>query len=518
MESLARTIPKRCGARRGTSRLVQALLLGLSTVALVTPARAQDTSDPVRRGVVELTACPGGQLGQMIGISEFLCGEHEVFENRRTRTGRKISIKISIVPATDSDLAARQAPVFVLAGGPGEAAHNTGAGAYLTLRPAMSTRDLVIADIRGTGGSNPLDCPPLGPLDRVQSWLYYIPPLEEVARCAEVLSERADLTQYTTSNAADDLDEVREALGYDAFALWGGSYGTLLAQEIIRRHGDLVDAAVLIGIGPPDMHAPMGFARSLETTKDRLVADCSANSECRTAYPNFEDDLAGMLAGARERPVEATVRSPITGENEDVVLEYGDFVMGVRFVLYNAAAAASLPAWAARARGGDYAPLMQAITNAVYGIRQVLHYGLFLSMRCAEDLPYVDLAAEREDAAGTMLGTYRMDRELENCTVWERGELFGDRHSPVESDVPVLLLSGSEDPVTPPEYGDRVAETLPNSLHVIFANRGHGFFDPDAISCLYEIVEPFLTRSSADGVDPSCASRLERLPFRVSRD
>ncbi len=467
-------------------------------------------------GAVDLTPCDGGQVGQAIGIADFMCGEHEVFESRQVQSGRRIPLKITVVPAKDRDSARRQAPVFALAGGPGQAAHDLIAGAYVSLQPGMATRDLVLVDIRGTGGSNPLHCEPLGPKERIQSWIYYILPFEEAAQCVETLSERADLTQYTTTYAADDLNEVREALGYETFALWAGSYGTLLGQEIIRRHGEYVDAAVFIGIAPPSMHAPMGFARSLETTRDRLVADCARNDDCSAAYPDFEDDLEAVLARARERPVSAEVVSPITREREEVVLEYGDFVMGVRFVLYNAAAAGSLPSWITRARNDDFEPLMQAITDAVYGIRQILHYGLFLSMRCAEDLPYVDIEAERADAAGTMLGTYRMDRERENCTVWPRAELTSDRHSPVESDVPVLLLSGSEDPVTPPAYGDKVAETLPNSLHVVFANRGHGFFDREALACLHGIVEPFLMRSSVEGLDPSCAATIERLPFSLA--
>jgi len=438
-----------------------------------------------------------------------------VYEDRRARTGRRIGLKITVVPALDPDEGPRQPPVFPLAGGPGESAHNTAIGAYFTLRPAMATRDLVVVDIRGTGGSNPLRCDPLDQPERLQSWIYYILPLDEARECRERLSEAADLTQYTTTYAADDLNEVREALGYERFALWGGSYGTLLGQEVIRRHGEHVETAVLLGIAPPDMHAPMGFARSLETTRERLVSDCRENEACRRAFPDFEADFEMMLDSARERPVTASVVSPITREREEVSLGYGDFVMGVRFVLYNAAAAASLPSWAASARTGDYEPVMQAISNAVFGIRQVLHYGLFLSMRCAEDLPFVDLEAERRDADGTMLGTYRIDRELENCTVWPRAELYSDRHRPVRSDVPVLLLSGSEDPVTPPEYGDRVASTLPNSLHVVFDNRGHGFFDPAAIECLYTIVEPFMSKGSGDGVDASCATRLERLPFRI---
>jgi len=468
------------------------------------------------QGAIELAPCDAGQLGQYLGIPEMRCGTLEVFENRRAATGRKLALAIRVLPAIDPDPAQLRPPVFALAGGPGEAATNFAAGAYLALRPAMTHRDLVMVDIRGTGESAPLQCEPLGPPDRAQSWIYYIPPFEEAAHCARVLSEHADLTQYTTAYAADDLNDVRVALGYDRFALAGGSYGTILGQEIIRRHGEHVEVAFLLGIGPPRMAAPMGFARSLETTRERLIADCEADDTCSTAYPEFRADFDEVLARARRGPVQATVTNPIGGGKEDVSLEYGDFAMGIRFLLYSSGAAAALPGQMAAARGGDFGPIMQSITGSVYGIRQVLSYGLFYAMRCTEDLPYVDLEAERTDARGTMLGTYRIDRELENCSAWPRGEPGAHRHDPVVSDVPVLLISGSEDPVTPPEYGDEVAATLPNALHVVFAHRGHGFFDPEAIACLYSIVEPVFASGSTAGVDTSCAAGLDRLPFRVT--
>ncbi len=506
----------RVGWKRGVAVFRIGIVLGLLAAA---PQATYGLSvqQGTTIGSVEFEECDAGALAQLVGNRKVLCGEYEVFEDRRSAEGRRIALRITVIPASVTDPALRQPPVFPLAGGPGESAHNTALGAYFTLQPAMSTRDMVIVDIRGTGGSNPLRCDPVDEPERIQSWIYYIIPLDEARDCATRLAQRADLTQYTTTYAADDLNEVRQALGYDRFALWGASYGTVLGQEVIRRHAAYVETAVLLGIGPAGMHAPRGFARSLETTRERLEADCQENEACRAAYPDFKADLQAMLDDARQGPITATVMSPITQQREPVSLEYGDFAMGIRFVLYNAAAASSLPAWAARAREGDYEPIMQAVTNAVYGIRQVLFYGLFLSMRCAEDLPYVDVEAERADAAGTLLGTYRMDRELENCTVWPRGHLFDDRHSPVVADVPVLLLSGSEDPVTPPEYGDRVAEGLSRSRHVVFENRGHGFFDPAAIACLHSIVQPFMANASTDGIDASCAEGLERLPFNVPR-
>ncbi len=490
-------------------RLVCVLLLPMLTAGSLA-AQTAVSSEPLPE--LALTPCPDDAVAPPLAGQEVLCGTLEVYENRRAQSGRKIGLHVMVRPAS---VEATRPPVFWLAGGPGVPATLEGAAFSQLSAAILQHRDLVLVDVRGIGRSNGLECEPSGPKNRVQSFLYYLLPHAEAKRCVEALAERADLTQYTTSYAADDLDDVRRALGYEKLALAGASYGTRLGLEILRRHADKVELAMLLGVAPPGMAAPMGFARSLEVTKDEMLRACAADETCRTAYPNFAENLAKVLARAAAGPVSATVTNPQTGENEEVTLEYGDFVMGVRFVLYSAEGAAEFPARIESAVAGDFAPLLQDIAVRVGGIRQVLSYGLFYSMRCAEDLPFVDLEKERQDAAGTMLGTFRIDRELLNCTVWPRAEIDPTFRQPVTANVPVLLLSGSEDPVTPPIHADVVARTLPRSVHVVFANRAHGFFDPEALGCLVPMLDTFFERSSVDGLDVSCAERLKRLPFEV---
>src|SRR6185436_16706016 len=154
--------------------------------------------------------------------SEAFCGTYEVFENRQTLAGRKIFLRIVVLPALGADRAPD--PLFFLEGVPGGAAIPD---AEIFVKDRLQQhRDIVIVDTRGTGDSNPLACPVWGDGMRLDHFF----PLDAVTACRDELKQRADLTQYTTSAAMDDLDEVRRYLGYGKVNLYGGSYGTFAAQ------------------------------------------------------------------------------------------------------------------------------------------------------------------------------------------------------------------------------------------------------------------------------------------------
>lgn len=193
------------------------------------------------------------------GVAEpLLCGTYAVWENRATRQGRKIDLHIVVVPSLAKDPALD--PLFTFAGGPGDAASN-GAAGWARDREIRAQRDIVMVDQRGTGSSHRLDCKvPRDPGD-VQAYFEPSLPAAEVKRCRAELDAIADLTQYTTSVAADDLDEVRAWLGYDKINLQGGSYGTRAAQVYLRRHGDHVRTATLIGVAGMEQYLPLFHAR-----------------------------------------------------------------------------------------------------------------------------------------------------------------------------------------------------------------------------------------------------------------
>ncbi|HEX7181665.1 MAG TPA: alpha/beta fold hydrolase [Thermoanaerobaculia bacterium] len=165
---------------------------------------------------------------------ESLCGTYEVWENRAARTGRKIPLRVVVIPALGTDKLSD--PFVFFTGGPGDSSVEAGGWISQELKDLRQRRDIFLVDYRGTGGSNPLNCPELQGSQGVQGFLDDFLPVDKIRRCAEDLGKKFDLTQYTSDAAIDDIDEVRAALGYDRINLLGGSYGSRAALIYLRRH------------------------------------------------------------------------------------------------------------------------------------------------------------------------------------------------------------------------------------------------------------------------------------------
>src|SRR5260370_4514564 len=197
----------------------------LTVLALAT---IRATTSPAASGVT-LTHC------HIEGVKEKLrCGVYNVFENRRTRTGRNLPLKIILIPAREPH--PDQGPVFYMAGGPGETA--TELASLVMEWSDADEHDVVLVDERGTGDGHRLDCKSPGSDDNLEAYLNG--PFDPAAArvCRDDLQKKYDLSQYTTPNFADDIDEVRAAMGYEKININAGSFGTYAAQIYMRRHGD----------------------------------------------------------------------------------------------------------------------------------------------------------------------------------------------------------------------------------------------------------------------------------------
>src|SRR5215510_11211236 len=177
--------------------------------------------------------------------TEVLCGTMSVWENRTAKTGRKIDLYMVVLPAQNPNPAPD--PVFYINGGPGYGSAGAATGMGQFLGEIRNQRDIVLVDQRGTGKSHPLHCPLPGSDDDLQGYVRTLFPMEVLRACEPKLAAEADLTQYTTEIAMDDLDEVRAWLGYERINVFGGSYGTRAAQAYMRQHPEHVRSAVLTG-------------------------------------------------------------------------------------------------------------------------------------------------------------------------------------------------------------------------------------------------------------------------------
>lgn len=128
--------------------------------------------------------------------------------------------------------------------------------------------------------------------------------------------------------------------------------------------------------------------------------------------------------------------------------------------------------------------------------------GLSFSVTCAEDLPFITEEMILKETAGTLLGDYRVRQQKAVCEIWPRGKVPADVHQPVRSDVPVLLISGERDSVTPPEFAEEASRFMTNRLHVVIPRGSHG----GAGECTDNLIRDFIDRASVQGLDPACAA------------
>jgi pimeloyl-ACP methyl ester carboxylesterase len=431
------------------------------------------------------------------------CGELEVPEDRRNPDGRRIRLTVAVLPANTLD--PRPDPLFILAGGPGQAATSIAPFAA-QLTDVRRDRDIVLLDQRGTGRSSPLDCSAFAPDDDIASSLQLDPVPKARACAAELAAKGIDATQYTTAAFMADLDAVRAALGYDRINLWGGSYGTRAALEYMRRHGTHVRSAVLDGVAPPGMKTLVDVWPARDAALAALVAACGESPSCRAAHPDLAAALAaiGARLGADGRDV--TIVDPRTGKPQAVRLTYDHVLAALQPLLYLPELQSLVPEAIGRAAAGEFSPLLalaELVTNDLAGqTNTALHY----SVTCTEDAPRVTAADRARSLAGTRTRTLA-ERALAVCAVWPRGTMSADAATPVRSDIPVLILSGGLDPVTPPAYGNEVAATLPNSRHIVAHGYGH-IVSPHA--CGPRLIATFVDDPGFGKLPPTCVAHFEK--------
>ena len=478
-------------------------LMILVAVALLAAGGCDQRESAARRrannGPLKPCRLPG--IGE-----ELLCGKLTVFENRERRAGRTIDLNVVVLPALDPGQ--MEAPLFELSGGPGQAA--TGAAGFYTApgKKYRRHRDVILVDQRGTGGSNPLSAPET--TKSPQDYLSEMYPVDYVNRMRAGLEPRADLTQYTTSIAMDDLDDVRAWLGYERINLLGISYGTRAALVYIRQHPDRVRSAILMGVAPTYLKMPLHHARAAKRALDLLMAECAADTTCHQAFPEIEREWDELLARLGREPARVEYSPPDKSAQVTVEIQRDIFAEKIRNLLYSRASAARVPLLVHQGAKGDFGPFLKETMQERFG---PLADGMYLSVTCAEDVPFIDQAEAAQVNAGNAFGNYRVEQQTRACELWPRGTIPDGYHEPVSADVPVLIVSGNLDPVSPPERGEEVARHLPNSRHIVIAHSAHIHDGLTNVECIDDLMLEFLAKGDARDLDVACVERIEPPPF-----
>jgi pimeloyl-ACP methyl ester carboxylesterase len=482
-----------CYHRRQLFRSIPGFLLALAIAGSIGCVATPDAGP-----LDHLRPCTADQ-----GPTDAYCGTVSVFENRDTKQGRQIKLWVVVLPAIRPE---SPDPMVFLAGGPGQGAAQLARQIRDLFRRVQRTRDIVLVDQRGTGRSNPLNCTAVS-----NTLAEAIEPdeaaLARLERCLKGYD--ADVRFYSTNIAMDDLDDVREHLGYDKVNLYGGSYGTRAALVYLRRHGEHVRSMILDGVAPTDMRLPLFTSRDAQRALDKMLGDCEAMPSCNQTYPGLRHRVRALLERLEKTPPRVRVVHPRTGVAEEITVE-ARIVASILFTaLYSPLTASIVPALIDEAERNEFQGLF-ALGLSGDSTDENMSLGMRFSVLCTEDAGRVNAADVARETAGTVFGAYLLGPQIAACEHWPKGTVEPTFYDPVVSDVPSLVLSGDVDPVTPPTWGEEVVKHLSHGRHIVMPATGHGVI---GTACGLKLVTEFIDKASSAGLDTRCVGGVRRPPF-----
>jgi pimeloyl-ACP methyl ester carboxylesterase len=436
------------------------------------------------------------------------CGVLKVPEDRSVSGGATIELSVAVVPALNRRAAA--APLFLLAGGPGQGAaamYASFAGAFARVN---RNHDIVLLDQRGTGKSAPLTC------DYPDDWQAQadaMPALREATRaCLHKYGDRVRF--YTSSAAVADLESVRTALGFPVIDLYAVSYGTRVAQLYMRRYPKAVHAVILDGVTYPEQAIGADTPADGQRALDLIVKRCRDSKECAAAYPELQQELDRLRQTFGPGKTQITVDDPNSGLRLNIEFNRGMLNASLRFLSYSATQASLLPTLIHRASQGALGNLAAQTIMTARQVGDQIASGMQNSVICSEDQPFFAAAGlDRTAISRTYQGMDQLDALDEICKLWPHAPVDADLHSPLRSDIPTLLLSGEADPVTPPADAERAARGLARHRHLILSGEGHGQV---ATACVPRLMAEFLDTAAPQQLDASCLERHIPAPFFVN--
>ncbi len=438
------------------------------------------------------------------------CGTLTVYENHAEHSGRKIELHIAMIPAISRT--PEPDPILFLTGGPGGASTQDFVAVSSAFKRINEKRDIILMDQRGTGRSHPLKCEePEEALNLDDEDALKV----EIDKCIEQID--ADLRFYDTQAAVHDLNQMRDAMGYDKLNLYGVSYGTRVAQTYLRAYPENVRTLILDGIVPQDEALGVSVAGDAQKVLDEVFARCAADEDCSKAFPNLPEALEGLLNRVEREPVLVKLEDPYTSKPIEMMFTRNKLGMMIRLFSYTAETAALLPLLIHDAHTtGDLGRLAAQSMIVTEQLEGSVNSGLGNTVVCAEDVPFFrrsgEFVGDAQAEQSSYLGEYYHQME-KLCKYWPVDGVSPEFKTPVSSDVPTLLLSGELDPVTPPNNAEHIGRTLSNSLHLVAPGQGHGIL---LRGCTYKIATEFVDRGALDGLDTGCVGNLGPAPFFLS--
>jgi len=481
--------------------LITALLVSLYFAVPPRQAPAAATVPRYERAACPVEVAPGERID---------CGVLVVPEHRGVAGTR--AIRLPVVIFRSRSASPKADPVLYMAGGPGNSTvegRRSGRGL-----PFLDDRDYILLEQRGARHAQPsLVCPETNTLtaEIAAGRLRGTAATDALSKAAgtcrqQLMSAGVDLDGYTSAAAADDIEDLRKALGYETWNLQGISYSTRLMLTVLRRHPAGVRSVILDSVLPPEVNFDEVSAAALQRALNAVFDACAVDRGCSEAYPGIRRLFADLVAAADARPLALGV---VDEHGRAVEVRGAQVVDAIYAALHDVPAIPRVPSIIADAAAGRY----EALAALVKGNQgpSSFAWGLRYSVWCAEEMPFEDparIASQASPALG-LGGIFEGAATPEECHAWHVTPAAAEENTPVASDVPVLVFAGEFDPDTPPAWGRSLLNVMPNARYVELRGRSHG---AGFSACGGEIAQAFL-RAPRESLPVDCALKLEGATF-----
>jgi pimeloyl-ACP methyl ester carboxylesterase len=291
------------------------------------------------------------------------------------------------------------------------------------------------------------------------------------------------LSAYTTLESIADLEDLRVALGYDKWNVFGISYGTDLALLYMRLHPKGIRSVGIDGVLPPSLASGAVTWKAAREGFDGIFDACAQQPACNDRNPHLKATYELLVRQLEARPVTTTVTVPGHPEPVEVVLDGAALLTWLTSATHVAAgvprsidelAHGNPRRIAEQWAGGKLSP--QAMGRVSHG----LEYGVF----CSEWTPYesqadVIRAGRRVFPSfprSLLANAPQLPFLHADCRAWHVPAAPRSVRKVTRSDIPTLVLSGGFDAQTAPSNGAYVARTLSRSTAVTVPYVAHVTF------------------------------------------
>ena len=453
---------------------------------------------------------------------KYVFGYLEVPENRALENSNTIQLPVYIFKSRNAKPA--KDPVIVLTGGPGNSVMPN--APWMKYWSYLDDRDLILFEQRGTRYAKPhLSCPEWGEAVYQARLLRYqnensslfkdeIKQLYESAllKCkSRFEKQKIDLNGYHTNEIAADVEALRLALGLDSFNLLGISYGTKIAQVVMRDFPDGLRSVVMDSPLPLEVSYDDESIDNLLKIYDQYFEACEAQEACNQAYPNLKRRLFSLLDSLNQYPLMLSIQDKQNQETQTFYLSGSD--IGLLLGGTSTADVPKIPMRINQILEGDYSLLKSYLTSLSAGNGE--GKGMRLSVWCAEEYPYSNQAngIARQDSS-IFKGVNGATFLSETCKIWSVDPIEPLANEAVKSDIPVLILNGAYDSVTPARWGTNMLKNLPNGMQIILKGFDHAVTTYWDKPCGMEIARQFFNAPETRP-NPDCFKNIEAPIFEV---